>query len=175
LLAAAAARHSRNTPPHLRRRGRRPDVRVDLRELPRARRQPDRRYRLGPRAVRRALTDNELAGIIENGIPNTAMPPSPNLGGAGGARRRVLARERRSETDRRIHRQRRARQSAVRRQGRVQGLSSRRRARLGAPTGPEHDRRLRRALEIEQSLLEPTAEVQANNRFYRVVTADGKE
>jgi hypothetical protein len=30
-------------------------------------------------------------------------------------------------------------------------------------------------VEIEQSLLDPAAEVQANNRFYRVVTADGKE
>jgi hypothetical protein len=30
-------------------------------------------------------------------------------------------------------------------------------------------------VELEQSLLDPAAEVQPNNRFYRVVTAGGKE
>jgi len=34
---------------------------------------------LGHGQFRRALTDRELENIIENGIPNTAMPPSPLL------------------------------------------------------------------------------------------------
>jgi mono/diheme cytochrome c family protein len=34
---------------------------------------------LGRGQFRRPLTDAELAGIISNGIPSTAMPPSPNL------------------------------------------------------------------------------------------------
>jgi putative heme-binding domain-containing protein len=47
----------------------------------------------------------------------------------------------------------------------------------GSRTGPDLSRigRLRRAVDLEQSLLEPDAEVQASNRFYRVVTADGEE
>jgi putative heme-binding domain-containing protein len=47
----------------------------------------------------------------------------------------------------------------------------------GSRVGPDLSSigRLRRAVDIEQSLLDPTAEVQPNNRFYRVVTADGKE
>ena len=34
---------------------------------------------LGRGQFRRSYTDNELAGVIANGIPNTAMPASPNL------------------------------------------------------------------------------------------------
>jgi putative heme-binding domain-containing protein len=47
----------------------------------------------------------------------------------------------------------------------------------GSRTGPDLSDigRLRRAAELEQSLLDPAAEVQPNNRFYRVVTAGGKE
>jgi putative heme-binding domain-containing protein len=47
----------------------------------------------------------------------------------------------------------------------------------GSRTGPDLSNvgRLRRATELEQSLLDPGTEVQANNRFYRVVPADGQE
>jgi putative heme-binding domain-containing protein len=131
---------------------------------------------LGRGQFRRPLTDAELAGIISNGIPNTVMPPSPNLtdeqvervvaflranavprttaGPSGDAARGKALFEGKGEcTD--CHR--------------VDGRGSR--------VGPDLSRigRLRRAVDIEQSLLDPTAEVQPNNRFYRVVTADGEE
>jgi len=45
----------------------------------------------------------------------------------------------------------------------------------GARLGPDLSRvgQLRRTIELEQSVLEPGAEVLAANRFYRVVTSDG--
>ena len=131
---------------------------------------------LGRGQFRRALTDNELASIIENGIPNTAMPPSPSL--SEEQVERVVAF---------------LRTNAAAKPGiAVTGDAARGKALLeakgecldchrvngrGSRTAPDLSNvgRLRRAAEIEQSLLDPGAEVQPNNRFYRVVTADGKE
>ena len=86
-------------------------------------------------------TDNELAGIIANGIPNTAMPPSPNLNEEQVERVVAFLRanaEPRPATAR--TRRRRARPSAVRGQRRVHGLPSRRRPRLAHGPGPEPHR-----------------------------------
>jgi putative heme-binding domain-containing protein len=131
---------------------------------------------LGRGQFRRPLTDNELANIIENGIPNTAMPPSPNL--SEEQVERVVAFLRAN--------------AAVKPAAAVAGDAARGKALFegkgecmdchrvngnGSRTGPDLSTigRLRRAAELEQSLLEPAAEVQPNNRFYRVVTAAGKE
>jgi putative heme-binding domain-containing protein len=45
----------------------------------------------------------------------------------------------------------------------------------GSRVGPDLTRigQLRRSIELEQSLLDPAADVQPGNRFYRVVTRDG--
>jgi quinoprotein glucose dehydrogenase len=45
----------------------------------------------------------------------------------------------------------------------------------GSRLGPDLSQvgQLRRTLELEQSILDPDAEIAANNRFYRVVTKDG--
>ena len=131
---------------------------------------------LGRGQFRRTLTDNELAGIIENGIPNTAMPPSPNL--SEEQVERVVAFLRANAA---------AKPSAALTgdaargrtlfEGKGECMDCHRVNGRGSRTGPDLSTvgKLRRSAELEQSLLDPAAEVQANNRFYRVVTADGKE
>jgi putative heme-binding domain-containing protein len=131
---------------------------------------------LGRGQFRRPLTDNELAGIIMNGIPSTAMPPSPNLNEEQVERLVAFLRANAERKD----------------EGELAGNPARGKTLFenkgectdchridgsGSRVGPDLSRigRLRRAAEIEQSLLDPAAEVQANNRFYRVVTKDGVE
>jgi len=130
---------------------------------------------LGRGRFRRALTDHELADIIMNGIPNTAMGPAdldedevedlvlflrdnarpreePRL--AGDVDRGKALFEGKGEcTD--CHR--------------IDGS--------GGRVGPDLSRigRFRRAGDIMASLLDPASEVQPNNRFYRVVTSSGEE
>jgi mono/diheme cytochrome c family protein len=128
---------------------------------------------LGRGQFRRPLSDQELAGIIRNGIPNTPMPPT-NLSEAQAARivayLRSVAESRKSAA---------VAGDAVRGKAifdargscatchRVNGIGSR--------LGPDLSRvgQLRRAIELEQSLLDPGAEVLPANRFYSVTTRDG--
>ena len=130
---------------------------------------------LGRGQFRRPLTDNELASLIVNGIPNTTMVPSdldeeqieqvvvflrdnarpreePKL--AGDAARGKALFEGKGEC-RDCHR--------------IDGVGSR--------LGPDLSGigRQRRAGDLLASLLDPKTEVQANNRFYRVVTKAGEE
>jgi putative heme-binding domain-containing protein len=131
---------------------------------------------LGRGQFRRPLTDSELAAIIMNGIPNTAMPPSPSVT------------EEQVETIVAFLRA----NAEVDETPRLAGDASRGRALFEGPgecrdchaidgrgsrVGPDLSAigRMRRAVELEQSLLEPAAEVQPNNRFYRVVTGTGEE
>jgi putative heme-binding domain-containing protein len=131
---------------------------------------------LGRGQFRRALTDNELAGIIENGIPNTAMPPSPNLSEEQVERVVALLRANAAAKPSAAPAGDVARGKALF-EGKGECMDCHRVNGHGSRTAPDLSAigRLRRAVEIEQSLLDPAAEVQANNRFYRVVTADGKE
>jgi putative heme-binding domain-containing protein len=131
---------------------------------------------LGRGQFRRAYADNELAGIIANGIPGSAMPPSPNL--SEEQIERVVAYLRANAEPRPIA----ARMGDAARgktlfEGKGECTDCHRVGVTGSRTGPDLSRigRLRRAVDLEQSLLEPEAEVQANNRFYRVVTEDGQE
>jgi cytochrome c oxidase cbb3-type subunit III len=131
---------------------------------------------LGRGQFRRALTDDELAGIIADGIPNTAMPPSPNL--TEEQIERIVAFLRANAEPKPAA----ARNGDVARgkalfEGRGECTECHRVDGQGSRVGPDLSSigRLRRAVEIEQSLLDPGAEVQANNRFYRVVTGDGQE
>jgi len=130
----------------------------------------------GRGVFRRPMTDDEIVGIIRNGIPGTPMPPSPSMSeeqalrvvaylrsmpGSGGRagdsgdaeRGRALFEGRGGCTD--CHR--------------VAGNGSRR--------GPDLTGigLVRRAAEIEQSLLDPGAEVQPQNRTYRVKRKGGEE
>jgi putative heme-binding domain-containing protein len=131
---------------------------------------------LGRGQFRRPYTDNELASLIMNGIPNTTMIPStldeeqieevvlflranatprgegPRLAGDA-ARGKTLFEGKGKCTD--CHR--------------IDGNGSR--------VGPDLSRigRSRHAADLMSSLLDPALEVRPNNRFYRVVTNTGEE
>jgi putative heme-binding domain-containing protein len=131
---------------------------------------------LGRGQFRRAYTDNELAGVVANGIPNTAMPPSPNL--SEEQVERVVAFLRANAQPRPATAQTGdAARGRLLFEGKGECTECHRVGSTGSRTGPDLSRigRLRRAVDLEASLLDPDAEVQANNRFYRVVTADGTE
>jgi putative heme-binding domain-containing protein len=131
---------------------------------------------LGRGQFRRPLTDNELASIIENGIPNTAMPPSPNLSEEQVERVVAFLRANAAVKPTVTVAGDAARGKSLF-EGKGECMDCHRVNGSGSRTGPDLSDigRLRRAAELEQSLLDPAAEVQPNNRFYRVVTAGGKE
>jgi len=128
---------------------------------------------LGRGQFRRPFTDQELAGIIRNGIPDTPMPPA-NVSEAQAVRivayLRSLAESKRSVgADGDLARGRAVflGKGACSTCHRVHGEGSR--------LGPDLSRigGLRRAVELEQSVLDPQREVLPTNRFYRVTTRDG--
>ena len=128
---------------------------------------------LGRGQFRRPLTDEEIVRIIRNGIPNTAMPGTKMTEAQASqivAYLRSLA--------------------ATKRSGTVTGDPARGRIVFegkggctgchrvngtGSRVAPDLSRigALRRAADLERSLLDPAADVEPANRFYRVVTNDG--
>jgi putative heme-binding domain-containing protein len=128
---------------------------------------------LGRGQFRRQLSDQELAGIITNGIPNTPMPAT-NVSEAQAAK--IVAYLRSTAASRRSA-------GAAGDAGRGKSLfdgkgacaSCHRVNGAGSRVGPDLTRigQLRRSVELEQSLLDPAADVQPGNRFYRVVMRDG--
>jgi len=128
---------------------------------------------LGRGQFRRSLTDQELASIIRNGIPNTPMPAN-NVSEAQAAKivayLRSLAESRRSvgatgdvTRGKSIY----DGKGACGTCHRVNGDGSR--------VGPDLSRigQVRRTIELEQSLVDPAAEVLPANRSYRVTLKDG--
>jgi len=124
---------------------------------------------------RRASSDDEIVGIILNGIPNTPMPPNPGMSEAQAlaivAYLRAMARSSASaELD----------GDAARGRALVEGkgecLTCHRIGRRGSRAGPSLTRigTARRAEELKRSLLDPAAEVLPENRSYRVVTREGE-
>ena len=129
---------------------------------------------LGRGRFRRPYSDQELAAIIRNGIPNTPMPPTTTSEEQATnivAYLRSLVETRRGVSvvagdvgrGRLIFEGRGACATCHR----VNGIGSRLGPDLSA-IGQD-----RRSAELEQSVLDPGAEVLATNRFYRVVTKDG--
>ena len=128
---------------------------------------------LGRAQFRRPLTDQELVGIIRNGIPNTPMPATTMSEVQAGkivAYLRSAAESRRSVA---------VAGDAVRGRTIFEGKGScsscHRVNGSGSRLGPDLSRvgQVRRAIELEQSLVEPAAEVLPANRSYRVTTRDG--
>lgn len=128
---------------------------------------------LGRGQFRRQMTDEDLVRIIRTGIPNTPMPASTMTIEQA---QKIVA----------YLRSRAASASA----GNARGDAARGQALFatkggcaschlvngaGSGVGPDLTRigTLRGALELERSLVEPAADVQAANRFYRVVLKDG--
>ena len=128
---------------------------------------------LGRGQFRRSLTDQELVGIIRNGIPNTPMPPN-NVSEAQAVKivayLRSLAESRRSVA---------ATGDAARGKlifdGKGACATCHRVDGTGSRVGPDLSRigQVRRTIELEQSLLDPSVEVLPGNRSYRVTMKDG--
>lgn len=129
---------------------------------------------LGRGLFRRPLSDRDIVDIILNGIPNTPMPPTPRMTEEQALR--IVAYLRSTATS-----QPGASTAGDATRGRAlfegEGncMECHRVAGRGSRLGPDLSRigLARRAVELEQSLLEPESEVQAANRSYRVTTADG--
>jgi cytochrome c oxidase cbb3-type subunit 3 len=127
---------------------------------------------LGRGQFRRPMTDDDLVRIIRNGIPNTPMPASSMTTEQASkivAYLRSVAAKRTSSAVGDS-----ARGKAVY-DGKGACASCHRVDGIGSRVGPDLSRigQLRRSSELEQSLLEPAAQVQPSNRFYRVVLRDG--
>jgi putative heme-binding domain-containing protein len=128
---------------------------------------------LGRGQFRRAQTDEDLIRIIRTGVPGTPMPPS-NFSAEQAARvvayLRSVAAARRSVTaagDAGRGRTLFDGKGACATCHRVNGV--------GARVAPDLSRvgALRRSSELETSLVDPDAEILAQNRWYRVVGKDG--
>jgi putative heme-binding domain-containing protein len=128
---------------------------------------------LGRGQFRRASSDQDLVRIIQNGIPGTPMPAN-NFSDEQTARvvayLRSIAASKRSSSALGDPERGRALFD-----GRGSCATCHRVSGSGGRLGPDLSTigQLRRAIEIERSLLEPDAEVLGPNRSYRVVTKDG--
>jgi putative heme-binding domain-containing protein len=128
---------------------------------------------LGRGQFRRASSDQDLVRIIQNGIPGTPMPAN-NFSDEQTARvvaylRSIAASKRSSSALGDPER------GKALFDGRGSCATCHRISGSGARLGPDLSTigQLRRAIEIERSLLEPDAEVLGPNRFYQVVTKNG--
>jgi putative heme-binding domain-containing protein len=127
----------------------------------------------GRGTYRRAYSDDELAALIVAGIPSTPMPPNPTMSREQALRvvdylRAMGAgRETTGDGDARRGRALFEGKGECRDCHAVRGEGSR--------VGPDLTRigLVRRAGELERSLLEPEAEVQPENRFYKVSPKNG--
>ncbi len=130
---------------------------------------------LGRGIFRRPLSDDQIVEIIINGIENTPMPATPGMDEAQAReivawlRATAAARPEQAltgdpERGRRLF------------EGEGECLQCHRVGRRGSRTGPDLTRvgLLRRASELEIALLEPDAQVQPENRSYRVVPRGGE-
>ena len=126
----------------------------------------------GAGRIRRATTDDELVRIIMGGIPGTAMPPSNFSDGQAGtivAYLRSMAAPRAASTSSDAGRGR-----AVF-EGKGQCLTCHAVEGNGSRVGPNLTDigAGRRTSELERSILEPNAEIRAENRPVRAVTKGG--
>ena len=128
---------------------------------------------LGHAKFRQTYSEEALIKIIQNGIPGTAMPPH-NLqdfqAGTVVAYLRMVATEGRTVS---------GNGNAVSGKAVFEGKTCTTCHRVGATgsrTGPDLSDvgSQRRAVEIEQAVLDPDAEVLAQNRYFRVTTKTGE-
>jgi putative heme-binding domain-containing protein len=128
----------------------------------------------GRGVFRRKFTDDELAATIMGGIPNTPMPPNPNMSQEQALR---IVDFLRSMSEGRAPP---ANGDAQRGRAVFEGKGECRDCHavngVGSRVGPDLTRigTVRRAAELERSLLEPKDEVQPENRFYQVTPKTGK-
>jgi putative heme-binding domain-containing protein len=128
---------------------------------------------LGRGQFRRASSDQDLIQIIRSGIPGTSMPAT-SVSEEQAARivaylRSVAASKRNTAFTGDVDR------GKALFEGKGTCTSCHRVNASGSRLGPDLSNigQLRRAAELEQSILDPDAEILGENRFYRVVTRDG--
>lgn len=130
---------------------------------------------LGRGLYRHALSDAEIADIILNGIPDTPMPPTPRMNEQQAYRiiaylRSLVALP---ET---VADSGDAERGKLIFEGEGTCMDCHRVNGQGSRVGPDLSNigLVRRSAELEQSLLDPAAEVQPTNRFYSVTPASGE-
>ena len=128
---------------------------------------------LGRGQFRRPMTDADLVRIIRTGIPNTPMPAT-NMTEEQASRivaylRSVAATKRTASVGGDAAR------GKILYESKGNCASCHRVNGVGSRLGPDLSKigQLRRAVDLEQSLIDPAAEVAPTNRFYRVVTKNG--
>src|ERR1700730_12857058 len=129
---------------------------------------------LGHGKFRRASSDEDLMKIIQKGIQGTAMPPG-NFTNFQASTIVAFLRDMAESAGRGSLPEGDAAQGKIVFDGKGACLACHRVKGNGARLGPELTDigALRRAVELERSILEPDAEVLPQNRFFRVVTKGG--
>ena len=123
---------------------------------------------------RRTFSDDELAGTIMAGIPNTPMPPNPAMRRDEALRvveyLRSMSEGRETKTDGD------ARRGRALFEGKGECRDCHAVGGEGSRVGPDLTSiaLVRRVGELERSLLDPKAEVQPENRFYKVSPKSGQ-
>jgi putative heme-binding domain-containing protein len=122
---------------------------------------------------RRQFSNDELAEVIVAGLPNTPMPPNPGM--SHDQALRVVEYLRSMNAGRVTAADGDARRGRAVFEGKGECLDCHSVRGEGSRVGPDLTAigQLRRAGEIERSLLEPDAEVQPENRFYKVTPKAG--
>lgn len=128
----------------------------------------------GRGVFRRKFTNDELAATIINGIPNTPMPPNPGMSNEQALR--IVDYLRSMSEGRAPPAGGDARRGRTVFEGKGECRDCHSVNGVGSRVGPDLTRigAVRRAAELERSLLDPKAEVQAENRFYKVTPKNGK-
>jgi cytochrome c oxidase cbb3-type subunit III len=128
----------------------------------------------GRGVYRRKFTNDELAATITGGIPNTPMPPNPGMSNEQALR--VVQYLRSMSEGRVTSTNGDASRGRTLFEGKGECTDCHAVHGVGSRMGPDLTRigAVRRAGELERSLLDPKAEVQAENRFYEVTPKGGK-
>jgi len=129
---------------------------------------------LGHGKFRRATSDEEVSAIIMKGVPGTGMPPG-NFSESQALTIVAYLRSMASSSNVAVTAGDPARGKSVF-EGKGQCLNCHRVRGAGSRVGPDLTDigMLRRTADLQQSLVDPDAEVLAGNRYYRVVTKDGQ-
>ena len=127
---------------------------------------------LGRGRFRRLMSDDDLVRIIQTGIPNTPMPGTSM---STEQAMKIVAYLRSRAASRTAGVAGDAARGRALFEGRGDCRSCHRVAGVGSRVGPDLTTigSQRGAAELERALLDPDADVQPNNRFYRVVQRDG--
>src|SRR6185503_20893429 len=128
---------------------------------------------LGSGKFRRGTTDDEIVKIIIGGIPGTAMPPSSFSEGQAGTIVAYLRSLASSPSTGMLKGDASRGQALFAGKGQCQSCHSV--AGVGARGGPSLSEvgASRRAIELQRSIVDPSADIRSDNRSVRVVMRDG--